>query len=71
VETRFVRAPQSTTAEDQPLVQFQGMIAEYERAQILKRSRRGKTLPALADDPYAVRPANWAVRPRLWEFANP
>ena len=24
------------------LVQFQGMIAEYERAQILERSRRGK-----------------------------
>ena len=42
VETRFVKAPQSATAEDQLLVQFQGMIAEYERAQILERSRRGK-----------------------------
>ena len=42
VETRFVKAPQGTTAEDQLLVQFQGMIAEYERAQILERSRRGK-----------------------------
>ena len=42
VETRFVNAPQSATAEDQLLVQFQGMIAEYERAQILERSRRGK-----------------------------
>src|SRR5487761_298560 len=42
VETRFVNAPQGTTAEDQLLVQFQGMIAEYERAQILERSRRGK-----------------------------
>ena len=42
VETRFVKAPQSTSAEDQLLVQFQGMIAEYERAQILERSRRGK-----------------------------
>ncbi len=31
-----------TTPEDQLLVQFQGMIAEYERAQILERSRRGK-----------------------------
>ena len=28
--------------EDQLLLQFQGMIAEYERAQILERSRRGK-----------------------------
>src|SRR5882757_11151914 len=42
VETLFVKAPQGTTAEDQLLVQFQGMIAEYERAQILERSRRGK-----------------------------
>jgi DNA invertase Pin-like site-specific DNA recombinase len=38
----FVKAPQGASAEDQLLVQFQGMIAEYERAQILERSRRGK-----------------------------
>jgi site-specific DNA recombinase len=42
VDTVFMKAPQATTAEDQLLVQFQGMIAEYERAQILERSRRGK-----------------------------
>src|ERR1700704_1971017 len=42
VETRFLNAPQTATAEDQLLVQFQGMIAEYERAQILERTRRGK-----------------------------
>jgi site-specific DNA recombinase len=42
VEMLFVKAPQGATAEDQLLVQFQGMIAEYERAQILERSRRGK-----------------------------
>src|SRR4249920_644816 len=42
VETLFVKAPQSTSPEDQLLIQFQGMIAEYERAQILERSRRGK-----------------------------
>jgi site-specific DNA recombinase len=42
VETIFIKAPQSQTAEDQLLLQFQGMIAEYERAQILERSRRGK-----------------------------
>jgi site-specific DNA recombinase len=42
VETLFVKAPQGSSAEDQLLVQFQGMIAEYERAQILERSRRGK-----------------------------
>ena len=42
VETLFVKAPQSASPEDQLLVQFQGIIAEYERAQILERSRRGK-----------------------------
>jgi site-specific DNA recombinase len=42
VQTVFIKAPQGATAEDQLLVQFQGMIAEYERAQILERSRRGK-----------------------------
>jgi site-specific DNA recombinase len=41
-DTVFLKAPQGATAEDQLLVQFQGMIAEYERAQILERSRRGK-----------------------------
>ena len=42
VETVFLRAPSMQTPEDHLLVQFQGMIAEYERAQILERSRRGK-----------------------------
>lgn len=42
VETVFIKAPQGETAESQLLLQFQGMIAEYERAQILERSRRGK-----------------------------
>src|SRR5438445_1888989 len=42
VELIFLRAPSGATAEDQLLVQFQGMIAEYERAQIAERSRRGK-----------------------------
>ena len=42
VETVFVKAPAMATPEDRLVVQFQGMIAEYERAQILERSRRGK-----------------------------
>jgi site-specific DNA recombinase len=50
VETLFLKAPQGTTAEDQLLVQFQGMIAEYERAQILERSRRGKRHRARAGE---------------------
>src|ERR1017187_3646037 len=42
VKLVFLQAPAGTTAEDQLVVQFQGMIAEYERAQIAERSRRGK-----------------------------
>lgn len=42
VQTVFVDAPASSSPQDQLLLQFQGMIAEYERAQILERSRRGK-----------------------------
>ena len=47
VELVFLQAPSGATAEDQLLVQFQGMIAEYERAQIAERSRRGKRHRAL------------------------
>jgi site-specific DNA recombinase len=50
VETVFVKSPQGDSAEDQLLVQFQGMIAEYERAQILERSRRGKRHRAQAGE---------------------
>src|SRR3954463_12186777 len=39
----FVKGPSSDPPEDALLVQFQGMIAEYERAQIIERTRRGKT----------------------------
>ena len=42
VEIVFLQSPAGTTPEDQLVVQFQGMIAEYERAQIAERSRRGK-----------------------------
>ena len=50
VETVFIKAPQSATPEDQLVLQFQGMIAEYERAQILERTRRGKRHHAKAGD---------------------
>jgi site-specific DNA recombinase len=42
VEVIFLKSPGGTSPEDQLVVQFQGMIAEYERAQIAERSRRGK-----------------------------
>jgi DNA invertase Pin-like site-specific DNA recombinase len=44
----FIKGPRSDSPEDALLVQFQGMIAEYERAQILERTRRGKTHRAKA-----------------------
>lgn len=37
------QGPRGESPEDQLLVQFQGMFAEYEKAQILERYRRGKT----------------------------
>ena len=62
VETVFLNAPSMKTPEDHLLVQFQGMIAEYERAQILERSRRGKRhrarrgdIAVLSGAPYGYR----------------
>ena len=62
VETVFVKAPQSATPEDQLLVQFQGMIAEYERAQILERSRRGKRHRAKAGEVAVLSTAPYGYR---------
>ena len=43
VEVRFAKEPErGASPEDELLRQFQGMIAEYERAQIAERTRRGK-----------------------------
>ena len=39
----FVNGPRGDRPEDALLVQFQGMFAEYEKAQIMERYRRGKT----------------------------
>ena len=44
----FVKGPRGDTPEDQLLVQFQGMFAEYEKAQIMERYRRGKAHRARA-----------------------
>jgi site-specific DNA recombinase len=42
----FVVGPRGDSPEDQLLVQFQGMFAEYEKAQLAERYRRGKTYRA-------------------------
>ncbi len=47
-EVRFVNGPKGESPEDELLIQFQGMIAEYERAQIVERTRRGKAHRARA-----------------------
>ncbi len=42
VEVMFLNRPIGGSAEDDLLLQVQGVIAEYERARILERSRRGR-----------------------------
>ena len=48
VRVEFVRGPRGDTPEDQLMVQFQGMFAEYEKAQLMERYRRGKAHRARA-----------------------
>jgi site-specific DNA recombinase len=62
VEVEFIKSPKATTPEEELLLQFQGMIAEYERAQIAERSRRGKryrakqgSISVLSGAPYGYR----------------
>ena len=61
-EVVFLNRPIGGTAEDDLLLQIQGVIAEYERAQILERSRRGRRhaarsglLSALTTAPFGYR----------------
>jgi site-specific DNA recombinase len=58
----YLNAPPTNTPEEHLLVQVQGMIAEYERAQLLERTRRGKrykarsgSVNALSGAPYGYR----------------
>ena len=62
VEIVFLNRPIGASAEDDLLLQVQGMVAEYERAKILERSRRGKrhaaragSISVLAAAPYGYR----------------
>jgi site-specific DNA recombinase len=61
-ELIFVKSPPATTPEEHLLAQVQGMIAEYERAQIIERTRRGKrhrarqgSVNVLSGAPYGYR----------------
>jgi len=62
VEVVFLNNPIGKDPEENLLLQVQGMIAEYERAKIMERSRRGKQYAArrgsvnvLAGAPYGYR----------------
>src|SRR5277367_5147900 len=61
-EVVFLNHPIGGTAEDDLLLQVQGVIAEYERAKILERGRRGRrhaarsgSVSALTGAPYGYR----------------
>ncbi len=65
VEVIFFNREVGQTPEDQLLLQVQGMIAEYERAKIMERSRRGKrhgaqvgNVSVLSCAPYGYRYVN-------------
>jgi site-specific DNA recombinase len=45
-KVEFVNGPRGDSPEDQLLIQFQGMFAEYEKAQLTERYRRGKAYRA-------------------------
>jgi len=62
IEVVFLNREVSRSPEDDLLLQVQGMVAEYERAKILERSRRGKrhaahvgSVNVLAGAPYGYR----------------
>jgi len=62
VEVIFLNHPLGQTPEEDLLLQVQGMVAEYERAKILERSRRGKlhaarhgSVNVLSGAPYGYR----------------
>jgi site-specific DNA recombinase len=62
MEVVFLNHPLGQTPEEDLLLQVQGMVAEYERAKILERSRRGKlhaarqgSVNVLSGAPYGYR----------------
>lgn len=62
VELVFLNRPLGRSPEDDLLLQVQGIVAEYERAKIMERSRRGKkhaaqsgSLNVMSNAPYGYR----------------
>jgi len=80
VEVLFAKEPdRGGTPEDELVRQFQGMIAEYERAQIAERTRRGKLHRArggsqavMSGAPYGYRYVKKSERMEgFWEICEP
>src|SRR6516225_6801613 len=58
----FVNGPRGDSPEDQLLIQFQGMFAEYEKAQLMERYRRGKAYRARSGSVNALTGAPFGYR---------
>ena len=73
VRVEFVKGPRGDTPEDQLLVQFQGMFAEYEKAQLIERYRRGKAHRARTGSVNVLSrcPVRLPVRPQERPCAGP
>ncbi len=63
VRVHFVEHPIGERAEDRLLVQMQGVIAEYERAKILERTRRGRVHKVRSGQmlPFSTAPYGYAI----------
>jgi DNA invertase Pin-like site-specific DNA recombinase len=65
VEVRFLKQPPPDSPEQRLLVQIQGVIAEYERARIMERTRRGRLFWARQGRPVSAKvPFGYRYRPR-------
>jgi site-specific DNA recombinase len=62
VEVVFLTRPAGQSAEDELLLQVQGMVAEYERARLAERSRRGKRYRAACGEVSALSAAPYGYR---------
>jgi site-specific DNA recombinase len=62
VEVIFLNRPIGHSPEEDLLLQVQGMVAEYERAKILERSRRGKLHAARRGSPNVLCGAPYGYR---------
>lgn len=65
VQVRFMNRPVGQSAEDQLLLHVQGAIAEYERAKILERTRRGRLYRARLGEML-----NWSMAPFGYRYVR-